>query len=70
MLDKEKIKVKIAYCPGHCGINFNATTDKGTKKRALSISERNYIEEKLREVGHCTINKIIGESSIKRWKSS
>ena len=57
-LDELNVTVKIAWVPGHCGIEFNELADQAAKK-GCSLSEDTV--EKIERLSYSTLSKWIDE---------
>ena len=70
ILEQRKITVKMVWCPGHCGIEYNDIADKEAKKCASNLSKNRHIQSELKEVSYNTISKLIREQSIQQWQTA
>ena len=64
------MSVKIAWCPGHCGIEGNELADENAKRAAEILSDREETEEEVKKINIEIIYKIIKEQQIQQWQRS
>ena len=64
-LDRLNIKVKLAWVPGHCGIEFNEVANQAAKE-GCSLSENEF--ETVEKLSYSTLSKWIDELLKQEWQ--
>ena len=68
--ERNSISVKIAWCPGHCGIDMNELADIEAKKAVEILSQREQAPDNLKKIKQDTTKKLIREHQIQQWQKA
>ena len=69
-LEDAGVSTKVAWCPGHCGIEGNEIADKKAKEAAELMSFAQEHHSQMKMINNDTAKKIIGEQQMRDWQKA